>query len=54
VGVSMSAGSIMAETLEAPVKGSTTRSSAADLRTLAEVEKWMAVIREIKQAPAKN
>lgn len=30
------------------------RGSTADIRILAQVEKWMAVIREIKQESAKN
>ena len=44
----------MAETIEAPAKAAPPRSRAADLRTLAEVERWMAVIREIKLEQPKN
>ena len=44
----------MSETLAAPTKPATPRGSAADTRVLAQVEKWMAVIREIKQEPARN
>ena len=44
----------MSENLAAPTKSAATRSSAADTRVLAQVEKWMAVIREIKQEQAKN
>jgi len=43
----------MPETVAAPTKLAT-RSSAADSRIIAQIEKWMAVIREIKQEQAKN
>jgi preprotein translocase subunit SecA len=46
---------IMSESLALPTKSAATRSNAADTRVIAQVEKWMAVIREIKQEqPAKN
>lgn len=45
---------MMPETLAAPTKPSAPRGNAADMRVLAQVEKWMAVIREIKQQPARN
>jgi hypothetical protein len=44
----------MSESLALPTKSAATRSNAADTRVIAQVEKWMAVIREIKQEPAKN
>jgi len=44
----------MSETLAAPTKSAAARSSAADTRVLAQVEKWMAVIREIKRGPVQN
>jgi len=44
----------MPESLAVPTKSAATRSGAADTRVLAQVEKWMAVIREIKQEHAKN
>lgn len=44
----------MSDTLAMSTKAAAPRSSAADTRVLAQVEKWMAVIREIKQEPAKN
>jgi len=43
----------MPETLAAPTKPAT-RNSAADSRIIAQIEKWLAVIREIKQEQAKN
>ena len=43
----------MPETLAAPTKPAT-RHSATDSRVIAQIEKWMAVIREIKQEQAKN
>jgi len=44
----------MSENLAAPMKSAATRSSADDTRVLAQVEKWMALIRELKQEQAKN
>lgn len=44
----------MSDNLAAPVKSAAPRSSTIDTRILAQVEKWMALIREIKQEPAKN
>jgi len=44
----------MSETLDKPTKSISTRGSAVDTRVLAQVEKWMAVIREIKREPATN
>ena len=41
----------MSETHDQPAKPVATRGSAADTRILAQVEKWMAVIREIKREP---
>jgi len=39
----------MSETIDTQTKSATARGSAADMRVLAQVEKWMAVIREIKE-----
>ncbi len=44
----------MSDNLAAPMKSAPTRSSADDTRVLAQVEKWMALIRELKQEQAKN
>jgi hypothetical protein len=44
----------MSEMIDTQTKAAAVRGSAADIRILAQVEKWMAVIREIKQEPAKN
>lgn len=44
----------MSETLAMQTKPTSARGTAADTRVLAQVEKWMAVIREIKQEHAKN
>lgn len=44
----------MSEMLETQTKPASARGSAVDPRILAQVEKWMAVIREIKQEHAKN
>ncbi|HJY16027.1 MAG: hypothetical protein WB772_04445 [Xanthobacteraceae bacterium] len=44
----------MSDNLAAPMKSAAPRSSNVDTRILAQVEKWMALIREIKQEPAKN
>jgi hypothetical protein len=37
-----------------PMKSATTGGNTIDIRVLAQVEKWMALIREIKQERAKN
>jgi len=45
----------MSDNLAAPIKSTAPRgAAAADTRVLAQVEKWMAVIREIKQEQVKN
>jgi|GEM_PF-6504543 len=44
----------MSDSLAMPMKTAATRSTTADTRVLAQVEKWMALIRQIKQEPAKN
>jgi len=44
----------MSDSLAVPTKPSPARSSATDTRALAQVEKWMALIREIKQGRATN
>jgi len=44
----------MSETLDKPTKFVSTRGGAVDTRVLAQVEKWLAVIREIKREPATN
>jgi hypothetical protein len=41
----------MSEAHDKPTKPAATRGTAADTRILAQVEKWMAVIREIKREP---
>jgi hypothetical protein len=41
----------MSEAHDKPTKSAATRGTAADTRILAQVEKWMAVIREIKREP---
>lgn len=51
---SLFAGVFMSDNLAAPMKFVAPRSSTADTRILAQVEKWMALIREIKQEHAKN
>ncbi len=43
----------MPQTPATPTKPAVPRDSA-DMRVLAEIEKWMAVIREIKQGHAAN
>ncbi len=43
----------MSETLAMP-RPPAPRVNAADTRVLAQIEKWMAVIREIKQESARN
>ncbi len=45
---------IMPATLATPTKPAAPRGNAADTRVLAEIEKWMAVIREIKREHATN
>ena len=44
----------MSETLAVQTKPAASRGTATDTRVLAQVEKWMAVIRELKQEHAKN
>ncbi len=44
----------MSDNLAMPMKSAAPRSSTGDTRILAQVEKWMALIREIKQERAKN
>jgi hypothetical protein len=41
----------MSETTDKPTKSAAPRGDAADTRVLAQVEKWMAVIRDIKREP---
>jgi len=44
----------MSDTVPAQSSPTPRRGSAADTRALAQVEKWLAVIREIKQERATN
>jgi hypothetical protein len=44
----------MSGTIDTQTKAAAVRGSTADIRILAQVEKWMAVIREIKQESARN
>jgi len=44
----------MSEAIETQSKAAPPRDSAADARAFAAVEKWMAVIRELRHQPAKN
>lgn len=44
----------MAETMTAQPKPNPTRSGPADKVAFAEVEKWMAIIREVSSEKAKN
>jgi hypothetical protein len=45
----------MSESLDKPTKPVATRAGAAtDTRAFAQVEKWLAVIREIKREPVTN
>jgi hypothetical protein len=44
----------MSDNLAVPMKSAATRGGADDTRVLAQVEKWMAVIREFKQEQTKN
>ncbi|MGB6622967.1 MAG: hypothetical protein WBE57_21705, partial [Xanthobacteraceae bacterium] len=52
--VPLFAGVFMSDNLAVPMKSAAPRSLAADTRILAQVEKWMALIREIKQERVKN
>ncbi len=42
----------MSDILATPTKPTASRKAAADLRALAQVEKWMATIREISREPS--
>jgi hypothetical protein len=44
----------MSETITTQSKPKSPRTTAADGRVLAEVEKWMAMIREMAREPVKN
>jgi len=44
----------MSDNLAVPMKSAAPRGGSADMRILAQVEKWMALIREIKQERVKN
>lgn len=44
----------MSEALVMPMKATATRNDAADMRILAQVEKWMATIREINREQQQN
>jgi hypothetical protein len=44
----------MSDTVITQPKPKTTRDGSNDQRTLAQVEKWMEMIREISREPAKN
>jgi hypothetical protein len=44
----------MSDNLAVPTTSALTRGNTTDTRVLAQVEKWMALIREIKREPAKN
>jgi hypothetical protein len=48
------AGVLMSDNLAVPMKSAPTGNNVTDARILAQVEKWMALIREIKQERAKN
>jgi hypothetical protein len=41
----------MSETLASPMKTAPARNGASDLQMLAQVEKWMAAIRDINREP---
>jgi hypothetical protein len=43
----------MSESISAPLKSRSSRANAADKDTLAHVEKWMALIREVSRDEAK-
>ncbi len=45
---------LMSETITAPPKPQSTRSGPADKDAFAQVEKWMAIIREVSQEQAKS
>jgi hypothetical protein len=44
----------MSDTADIQTKPRPARDSSKDKRTLAQVEKWMEMIREISREPAKN
>jgi hypothetical protein len=44
----------MSESLDKSTNSISARGSAVDTRVLAQVEKWMAVIRDIKREPTQN
>jgi hypothetical protein len=44
----------MSESVTMPPKSQSTRSGSADKEAFAQVEKWMAVIREISREQAKR
>jgi hypothetical protein len=44
----------MPETHDTQTKSASTRSSSADKQIIAQVEKWMAMIREISREPVKS
>lgn len=44
----------MAETMTAQPKPNATRSGSADKAAMAQVEKWMAIIREVSGEKSKN
>lgn len=44
----------MAETMTAPPKSNAARSGSADSSALAQVEKWMAIIREVSREQPKS
>jgi hypothetical protein len=44
----------MSETVDIQPKPKTARDSSNDRRVLAQVEKWMEMIREISREPVKN
>jgi hypothetical protein len=45
---------VMAETMTAQPKSNATRSGSVDKAVLAQVEKWMAIIREVSGEKSKN
>ena len=45
---------IMSEAVDIQAKPKTARDSSNDRRVLAQVEKWMAMIREISREPMKS
>jgi hypothetical protein len=44
----------MAETAAAPAKPKSTRRASADKDAIAQVEKWMAIIREVNREQPKS